>query len=113
MKRNFAGKAWLLCLTVLLTLLCAVNALADEPIAVEMEVSQTQLTGVGTVRVSINVFNIADDGSTISVTLYDPDKNVCSSFGSGGTANLAPGNGASYSGSWTVTQAQLDAGKIT
>lgn len=102
-----------MCLTVLLTLLCAVNALADEPIAVEMEVSQTQLTGVGTVRVSINVFNIADDGSTISVTLYDPDKNVCSSFGSGGTANLAPGNGASYSGSWTVTQAQLDAGKIT
>lgn len=113
MKRNFAGKALLVCLTILLTLLCAAGALADEPIAVEMEVSQTQLTGVGTVRVSINVFNITDDGSTISVTLYDPDKNVCASFGSGGTANLAPGTGASFSGSWTVTQAQLDAGKIT
>ena len=103
----------MVCLTALCLLLWAAVALADDPLAFEMEVSQTTLTGVGTVRVNINVINVSDDDSTISVTLYDPDRKVCSSFGSGGTISLAPGNGASYSGTWTVTQEQLEAGKIT
>lgn len=86
----------MVCLTALCLLLWAAVALADDPLAFEMEVSQTTLTGVGTVRVNINVINVSDDDSTISVTLYDPDRKVGSSFGSGGTISLAPGNGASY-----------------
>ena len=112
MKNKLVKRALLFCLTALMVLFAAV-ALADDPIVCEMEVSQAVLTGEGTVRVNINVINVSDDGDAISVTLYDPAKNVCASFGSGGTANLAPGSSASYSGSWTVTQEQLNAGKIT
>ncbi len=87
-------------------------SLSEEPLQFKIEVTPNTLTGPATVRVSINCINMGDDGTPVSVTLYDPDRQVCTTFGSGGTASLAPGASQSYSGSWTVTAAQLEAGKI-
>lgn len=89
------------------------SAMAEEPILPTLEVTPKTLTGTGTVRVNINVVNVSDSNTPISVTLYDPAENVVSDFGSGGTVTLEQGRSKSYSGSWTVTQAQLDSGRIT
>lgn len=93
--------------------LLSVSAMAEDPISRSIEITPKALTGTGSVRVSINIINMGDDGGTISITLMDPDGNVCTGFGSGGTANLVPGASASYSGNWTVTQKQLEDGKVT
>ncbi|MDR0928100.1 MAG: hypothetical protein LBM74_00105 [Oscillospiraceae bacterium] len=100
-------------LLVGLTLLFAMSALAEEPLITQIEASPTTLAGPGNVRVSINITNNSDTDGVISVTLYDPNNQVCGSFGSGGTAQLAAGASQSYSGSWNVTQAQLEAGRVT
>lgn len=113
MKKYIAKLFVLAGLLVGIMLLFGITALAEDPLSASMEISPKALTGTGSVRVSINVVNTSDGGSPISVTLLDPAGNVCSGFGSGGTANLAPGSSASYSGSWTVTQAQLEAGRVT
>lgn len=111
MNKKFIKLPFFVGLLLGFTLLFATFAQAD-PIAKFIEVNPPSLTNTGTVNVSINISNTSDEGETISVTLYDPAGNICSSFSSGGTAHLAPGASASYSGSWTVTQDQLDKGRI-
>ncbi len=104
-----AGVLLVLCMV----LLASSAALAEDPLQVEREISPRSLTGPTTVNVAINIINISDDPSPVTVTLYDPSGNVCSGFGSGGTANLSPGASAAYSGSWTVSESDLTAGRIT
>ncbi|MDR0896384.1 MAG: hypothetical protein LBN04_00855 [Oscillospiraceae bacterium] len=99
-------------LLVGLTLLFAMSASAEDPIITQIEASPTTLSNPGNVRVSINITNNSDTDGVISVTLYDPNNQVCGSFGSGGTAHLAAGASQSYSGTWGVTQAQLDSGRF-
>lgn len=100
-------------LLLLGVVLFGTSAMAEDPISRTIEITPKVLTGTGTVRVSINITNLSDDGGAVSVTLFDPNGEVCGNFGSGGTANLSPGASASFSGNWTVSQTQLDAGKIT
>lgn len=94
--------------------LYAIAALAEEPpISVRAaEPSPKTLTGPGTVQVNISISNSSDSSMPVNVTLFDPNQNVCTSFGSGGTASLPQGQADTYSGSWSVTQKELDAGKI-
>ncbi len=47
----------------------------------------------------------------VAVMLYDPFGEICASFGSGGTANIAPGAFADYEGVLEVTESQLDSGE--
>ena len=92
-------------------LIVTVGALA-ESVQASMEVRPNTLTGTSTVTVNINVINISDDTTPLSVTLYDPAGNVCSSFGSGGTAYLGPGESKAYSGTWMVTTQELEKGRV-
>lgn len=94
-------------------MLLAVGGHAAEVVQPNIEVRPSTLTGTGTVDVSINIFNSGDDPAPLSVTLYDPANNVCTGFGSGGTARLSPGQSASYTGKWTVTSDQLEKGRVT
>lgn len=93
-------------------LLFTAAARADDVLSGEMEIRPDTLSGPANVSVSINIVNMSDSSTPITVTLYDPDGNVCPQFGSGGTATLAQGAFASYSGTWAVTQKQIDAGKV-
>ncbi len=112
MKKQLVKLSVLVGLLMVGVLLFAGPVSAEDPLQFKIEITPDTLTAPTTVRVSISVLNMSDDGTPISVTLSDPDGKVCSSFGSGGTANLAPGSSTAYAGSWTVTQAQLEAGKI-
>lgn len=106
----------LILLVAMLSMLAFLPAMAQgessNPIETNIEISPSTLTSTGVVRVNISISNVMDDSQTVSVTLYDPSGNVVSKFGSGGTANIAPGSAMAYSGSWTVSQSQLDSGKI-
>lgn len=113
--RRFVSISVALALGIALGLcLLSIGAVAaDDPLLISGQATPNQLTGPGTVNVSLNVQNISDIQTPITVTLVDPANNICASFGSGGTASLGPGASKAYSGTWPVTQAQLDAGKIT
>lgn len=111
MKKRYAKLIVLVGAFLGIMLLFSIGAVAED-INASMAVAPKQLTGTATVRVDINIVNISDSGYPLSVTLYDPAGKVCSDFGSGGTANLPAGSSQSYSGNWTVTQKELDAGRI-
>lgn len=96
-------------------LLSAATALAadDAPITVRAaEPSPKVLSGPGTVQVSISISNTSDSSTPVTVTLLDPNGNICTGFGSGGTVSLGQGETRSYTGSWSVTEKQLNDKKI-
>ena len=105
-KRLFLALA----LGIALVLLCASAALADDPMKVSMELSTTKFTGPKTITVSITVTNVGDGDMPGPVTLYYPSGKQVEAFGS---PTLSVGASKNWSGDWTVTQKELDAGKIT
>ena len=70
------------------------------------------LSGPATVRVNISISNTSGSSAPVSVTLRDPDKNVCADFGNEGMVSLSQGETVSYGGNWAVSQKELDAGRI-
>ncbi len=96
-----------LALGIVLVLLCASVALADKPIKVSMELSSTKFTGPKTVNVSITVTNVGDGDLPDKVTLYYPSGKKIEEF------SLSVGASKRWSGEWTVTQSELNAGKVT
>ncbi len=105
-KRLFLALA----LGIALVLLIASAAFADSPIKVSMELSSSKFSGPKTVNVSITVTNVGDGDLPGPVTLYYPDGNKIEEFGS---PTLSVGSSKRWSGEWTVTQKELDAGKVT
>ena len=105
-KRLFLALA----LGIALVLLIASAAFADSPIKVSMELSSSKFSGPKTVTVSITVTNVGDGDLPGPVTLYYPDGNKIEEFGS---PTLSVGSSKRWSGEWTVTQKELDAGKVT
>ncbi len=100
-----------LALGVALVLLCVSAALAaDDPIKVAMELSKTKFSGPETINVSITVTNVGDGDMPSPVTLYYPGGKKVDEFGS---PTLSVGASKRWSGSWTVTREQLEAGKIS
>lgn len=88
-----------------------VAALADtDPLKISMELSQTKFTTTQDITVSITVTNVGEGDMPGPVTLYYPNGQVVEEFGS---PTLAVGASQSWSGTWSVTQKQLEAGKIT
>ncbi len=114
MSKKIFGRVAIVGILLLLVLFAytAGGAESGNPIETNIEISPSTLTNTGSVRVNISVSNVMDEGQTVSVTLYDPNNNVVPNFGSGGTANITAGSAMGYSGSWTVTSAQLESGKI-
>ena len=105
-KRLFLALA----LGIALVLLCVSAALADDPMKVTMDLSTNKFSGPKTITVSITVTNIGDGDMPSPVTLYYPNGEQVKEFGS---PTLSLGASKRWSGDWTVTQAELEAGKIT
>ena len=99
-----------LALGIALVLLCASAALADDPMKVSMELSTNKFSAPKSITVSITVTNVGDVDMPGPVTLYYPSGKKVEEFGS---PTLAVGASKNWSGEWTVTQKELEAGKIT
>ena len=100
-----------LALGIALVLVCVAAAFAAEkPIKVSMELSKSKFSGPETINVSITVTNVGDGDMPSPVTLYYPNSKKIEEFGS---PTLSVGASKRWSGKWTVTQEELDAGKVT
>ena len=93
-----------------LVLLCTAAALADDPLKVQMDFSKKQFSGPETITVSITVTNVGEGDMPGPVTLYYPSGKRVEEFGS---PTLTVGSSKNWQGSWTVTQQELEDGKIT
>ena len=101
-------------LAAVLALGCACCSVAegDDPVEFTIEVLPGSLTEPGEVAVSLKVANTGSEDMLSPVTLYDPDGNVVTSFGDGGSCQLAAGAFRAWEGIWPVTQSQLDQGEV-
>ena len=99
-----------LVLGLILALVCTAAALADDPLKVSMDLSASKFSGPKTITVTISVRNVGEGDLPGPVTLYYPSSKKVEEFGS---PTLSVGASKTWSGAWTVTQNQLDAGKVT
>ena len=100
----------MLCVAALLVALSA-TAMADfDPLKVSMSLSSNTFTEPKTITVSIKVSNTGESEMPGPVTLYYPNGKQVEEFGS---PTLAIGASQSWTGTWKVTQKQLENGKIT
>ena len=99
-----------LALGIALVLLCVSAALADSPIKVSMELSNNKFSAPKTITVNITVTNVGDGDMPGPVTLHYPSGKKVEDFGS---PTLSVGSSKRWSGDWTVTQQELEAGKVT
>jgi hypothetical protein len=104
--------AFILLLAAFLCAACL--SLAEDAIQFTIAVDPASLTAPGEVTVSVNIANAGTSVMSEPVKLYDPAHNLVTAFKDGGSSFVSqPGSVAAGTIPWTVTQAQLDAGKIT
>ena len=108
-------KHWLVALAaaMLLVLLCGAAAMAEsipDPLKVSMALETNQFSEPKEITVSISVTNVGESDMPGPVTLYYPSGKQVEEFGS---PTLSVGTVKTWSGKWKVTQAELDAGRIT
>ena len=107
-------KIWLIALAaaLLLALLCGSAALADgeDPLTVSMALETNEFSAPKEITVSISVTNAGESDLPGPVTLYYPNNKQVEEFGN---PTLGVGTTKSWTGKWKVTQAELDAGRIT
>ena len=104
----------LLAALFMLAILCGVGAvLAEEGITSTIEASGTDLTGPGSINVSIRVTNNSDVDFSEPITLYDPHGEVVKSFGDNGSLYLKSQEYRSWSGLYDVTEADLNEGRVS
>lgn len=106
---------WALCLTLaILCFSCTVAYAADNPIKASIQIEPASLSKPGEAAVTISLSNTTSEAIAGAITLYDPDNNLVSEFGDGGSVKLDAG--ATYTTAeplkWLVTQQQLNDGKI-
>lgn len=116
---TFARRTFTRTLMIMLLLcLCMAFGFASaqaqsDPIEFTVEATPTELTAPGDITVSLRVSNTGDTDMRDPVTLLDPSGNVVSSFGDNGSIVLLAGKYLSWSGSYAVTEEDLDNGQIT
>ncbi len=108
-------KHWLVALAaaMLLVLLCGAAAMAEsipDPLKVSMALETNKFTEPKEITVSISVTNVGESDLPGPATLYYPSGKQVEEFGS---PTLSVGTVKTWSGKWKVTQAELDAGRIT
>ena len=99
----------LLALALCAPVLCA-SAADEDPVSLTMELSNNRFTGPEEVTVTIKVTNITEADMPGPVTLYYPDGSMVQEFGS---PTLAAGQSQTWTGTWTVTDAELQSGLLT
>ena len=102
-------RLWFAAAVLLLALLCAGSAFAADTLKFQMELSSNRFTEPKTIYVSVTITNTSDRELPGPVTLYDLDGNRIEEFGE---PVLASGASKNWSGPLTVTQKELDAGRI-
>ena len=108
-KKRVFLTALLVFLIALLTAVAA-SAAGDDPLKVSMELSNNKFSAPETINVSISISNVSDEKMPSEVTLYYPSGKQVEEFGA---PVLESGVAKSWSGTWGVTQEELEAGKIT
>lgn len=105
-------RLWLaLALGIALILLVTGSALAaNDSLKFNMELSSSKFTEPKTITVSVTVSNAGESDLPGPVTLYYPSGKQVEEFGS---PTLTVGSSKNWSGPWSVTQKELDEGKIT
>ncbi len=103
MKKIFA---LILTLCLMLPLLAQAES---APIKVEIGLSGTAFSGPEEVTVVIAVTNVSGADMPGPLALYNPDGRLINDFG---TPTLTVGESRSWSGSWTVTEEQIENGKV-
>lgn len=99
-----------LVLVAALICLCATAFAASDPLKVSMDLSTNKFTEPKEITVSITVSNVGEGDMPGAVTLYYPSGKQVEEFGA---PVLSVGTSKTWKGTWKVTQAQLDAGRIT
>ena len=99
-----------LALALGLVLLCSAAALADDPLKVSMALEKNTFSKPEEITISISVSNVGESDLPGPLTLYYPSGKQVEEFGS---PLLNVGTSKSWKGKWKVTQAELDAGRIT
>lgn len=107
-KRMFAFFCVLLMLTGLVSIAGA-ETVSSLPIKVELDFSKYQFTVPEDITVTIRVTNVTDEKFESPVSVYDPNGNLIEAFG---TPLLDAGASQSCTISWTVSQADLNAGEL-
>lgn len=103
----------IVCLVAVLLMVLGVVTMAgaaSDNVKIEMDLSTTTFTEPKDITVSIQVSNTGETDMPSPVTLYYPDGKQVEEFGS---PTLTVGTSKSWSGTWSVTQKQLEDGKIT
>ena len=105
-------KKLLICMLVMLMILC--TACSGDPAVIEVldmrvYLSQTEFTGPQEVEVSITVYNLSDEDRPGTLALYWPNGKMIEEFG---TPTLKAGERLEWTGTWVVTQNQINAGKV-
>lgn len=111
MKRIF-----LLCVTALMALaLCApiFGAQAEQTTGIinyTMELSNNRFTRPEEITVTIKATNVSDQDMPGPIALYYPDGTLVQEFGS---PTLAAGQSQSWTGTWQITENELNRGRLT
>lgn len=105
-------KKLLICLLVLLVMSCSActeTMTGIETLDMYVHLSQTEFTSPQEVEVRIVVYGFPDEDRRRSLTLYWPDGTMIEEFG---TPTLKAGERLEWTGTWYVTQNQINAGKV-
>ncbi len=98
-----------LVLGLLLAMLCGAALAADNSLKISMELSTNRLSEPKEITVSITLTNVMDVDMPGPVTLYYPSGKQVEEFGA---PTLAVGASRNWSGTWMVTQKELEAGEL-
>ncbi len=84
-----------------------------EAVAFNMEATGTEMTGPGDITVQVRVTNTTGTDMTDPVTLYGPSGDVITGFGENGSVTLKAEQQYPWSGTYTVSQEELESGRLT
>lgn len=105
-------KKVILFLLVLLLMTCSActeSMTVIEPLDMRVYLSQTEFTSPQEVEVRIIVYNLSDEDRPGPLALYWPNGEMIEKFG---TPTLKAGERLEWTGTWFVTQNQINAGKV-
>ena len=98
------------CVLILLMAHCAAALAEMDPLKVAMSLSTNTFTEPRRITVQIRVTNDGDSEMPSAVTLWYPNGKQVEAFGA---PVLAQGESATWSGTWDVTQEELEEGRLT
>ncbi len=93
---------------IVLGLTCTAMA-AEEPFKMTIDLSANRFSGPADVTVTIKVTNVTDEDMPGPLALYYPTGSIITEFG---TPTLTAGQSKTWTGTWTVTEEEIKAGKI-